>query len=125
MSLDCEAPRQRYQPLDNVSTVSEPWKVGLIITLLKPGKPTGQSKSFRPIALLSLVAKIVEYLLIPRITENTQLADHQHELRKGKLTTTALKLIIHAIGSGTMSQNLVTDLSWSFLILQLPSIQST
>ena len=76
------------------------WKVGRIIPILKPGKPADQSKSFRPIALLSPVAKLVERLLIPHLQEHLPLVDHQHSFWKGHSTTTALNCIVHSISTG-------------------------
>ena len=44
----------------NSSVVPAPWKVGRVIPLPKPGLEPEQKKSYRPISLLSPVAKLVE-----------------------------------------------------------------
>ena len=80
--------------------IPERWKVGRVIPLLKPNKPADIAKSYRPIALLSPVAKIIERLLLPTIVEHSHLAEHQHGFRKGRSTTTALNLITHQIKMG-------------------------
>ena len=46
------------------SIIPHRWKVGKIIPLLKPRKDAELSKSYRPIALLSPVAKLAEKLLL-------------------------------------------------------------
>lgn len=76
------------------------WKVGRIIPLLKPGKPADKAKSYRPIALLSPLAKLVEKLLLPEVQSSIPLADHQHGFREGRSTVTALNVITHKIGEG-------------------------
>lgn len=74
--------------------------MGRIIPLLKPGKPADVSKSYRPIALLSPVAKLVEKILLPEVQEHLPLADHQHGFRSGRSTITALNTVVHAITTG-------------------------
>ena len=44
----------------NSSMVPAPWKVGRVIPLPEPGLDPEQKKSYRPISLLSPVAKLVE-----------------------------------------------------------------
>ena len=80
--------------------IPERWKVGRVMPLLKPNKPADVAKSYRPIALLSPVAKIIERLLLPTLVEHSHLAEHQHGFRKGRSTTTALNLITHKIAMG-------------------------
>ena len=50
--------------------IAQNWKVGKIIPLLKPVKDPEHSKSYRPYALLSPVAKITERLLLPKFDLN-------------------------------------------------------
>ena len=76
------------------------WKQGKIIPLLKPGKPADEGSSYRPISLLSPLAKILEALLLPSLNESIQLADHQHGFRKARSTTTALQDIKNHITNG-------------------------
>ena len=58
------------------------WKVGRVIPLIKSGKPIDQGTSFRPISLLSPIAKLMEKLIQPDLSEHFLLADHQHGFRK-------------------------------------------
>ncbi|KAI5755231.1 hypothetical protein M8J77_015233 [Diaphorina citri] len=76
------------------------WKTARIIPLLKPGKDANDSKSFRPISLLSPVAKLLESILLPCITDNITLAEHQHGFRKNFSTTTALHMLQNQISNG-------------------------
>lgn len=76
------------------------WKTARIIPLLKPGKPADIGKSYRPISLLSPLAKILESILLPIITESINFAPHQHGFRKGHSTTTALQEINDHIDKG-------------------------
>lgn len=79
----------RHQVIPNV------WKVGRIIPLVKPGKPASKGKSYRPISLLSPVAKLMEKPILSTLTEH-----HQHGFREARSTTTALQLLQHHIQDG-------------------------
>ena len=76
------------------------WKEGCIISLLKPGKPSDQGKSYCLIELLSPVSKLVEKVLLPCLQEHFPLTDHQHSFRSGCSTTTALNCVTHKISTG-------------------------
>ena len=81
----------------NIPTI---WKEARIVPIPKPNKPTDQGASYRPISLLSPVAKILEALLLPQLQEHFVLADHQHGFRKGRSTTTALAHLTSIISDG-------------------------
>ena len=76
------------------------WKDALIIPLLKPGKPAENSKSYRPISLLSPTVKILERLLLPYLTTSLTVNGTQHDFRSLHSTTTALLPISNAIATG-------------------------
>jgi hypothetical protein len=61
------------------------WKVSQIVTILKPGKPAEDVKSYRPISLLPVLSKVFEKLFTTRIhpiLQSTQLIpDHQFGFR--------------------------------------------
>ena len=57
------------------------WEIGQVIPLHKPGKTIDESKGFRPIALLSHIAKL------------TSLKEHQQGFRLEYSTTTALIIV--------------------------------
>ena len=76
------------------------WKVAKVIPLPKPGKPAGEGASYRPISILSPVAKLAEKLMLPQLHQHINLAPHQHGFRKDHSTTTALHQISHQITQG-------------------------
>ena len=82
------------------SVIPALWKVGRVIPLPKPDKDPEQAKSYRPLALLSPVAKLVEKLILPDFEKSIQLQDHQHGFKKLRSTTTSLQCLNHNIKSG-------------------------
>lgn len=73
------------------------WKSASLKVLPKPGKTDFTNhKSYRPISLLSNLAKIFEKLLAKKITNllGGVISERQHGFMKGKSTTTALKCIV-------------------------------
>ena len=89
-----------FNNLVNTAVIPPLWKVGRIIPLLKPGKPSDEGPSYRPISLLSPAAKTLESILLKPIQESITLALHQHGFRKGRSTTTALQEITTHIRDG-------------------------
>ena len=75
------------------AAIPENWKVGRKIPLAKPGKDPKQAKSYRPIALLSPVASLIERLLLPDFNFNVDFQEHQHGFRKERSKTTELNCI--------------------------------
>ena len=47
--------------------ISKIWKRALVVAIPKPGKPVGNSKSYRPISLLFVPYKILERLIYARV----------------------------------------------------------
>ena len=80
------------------------WKKGRVIPILKPGKVASEGLSYRPISLLSPVAKTLEALLLPQLTHHLPAARHQHGFRKMHSTTTALTAITTQIAHGLNQQ---------------------
>ncbi len=70
------------------------WKEAIVIPVLKPGKPTSEVASYRPIALLPALSKIVEKVLANQLTEHVEergvLTGHQHGFRRGRSIDTAV-----------------------------------
>uniref|UniRef100_A0A0A9YN50 Putative RNA-directed DNA polymerase from transposon BS n=1 Tax=Lygus hesperus TaxID=30085 RepID=A0A0A9YN50_LYGHE len=62
------------------------WKVAEVIMIAKPGKPTHDKKSYRPISLLPIISKLFEKLLLKRlkpiIEERNLIPDHQFGFRE-------------------------------------------
>ena len=76
------------------------WKRAVIVPLLKPGKPANQGSSYRPISLLSPVAKTLERLILPRLLEAFPPTKMQHGFRAKHSTTTALLNLTSKIALG-------------------------
>ena len=89
-----------YNKSINTNTIPQSWKTAVIIPILKPNKNKNQSKSYRPIALLSPIAKTLEIVIHNIITQYIPYTTHQHGYKKQHSTTTALHQINHAITSG-------------------------
>ena len=80
------------------------WKQGKIIPIPKPGKPSNQGSTFRPITLLSPVVKILENRrILPFLKDHIPIHKHQHGFRAGHSTTTALCEISTFITEGLNS----------------------
>jgi hypothetical protein len=66
------------------------WKVSQIVTILKPGKPAEDVRSYRPISLLPILSKVFEKPYITRIQpilQSTQIIlDHQFGFRRKHYT---------------------------------------
>ena len=74
----------------STSTIPDIWKQSTIIPLLKPNKPSNESESHRPVALLCPAVKIQERLLLPFLTESLDIPVFQHGFRKEHSTISAL-----------------------------------
>ena len=61
------------------------WKVGQVILILKPGKPSENVASYRPISLLPILSKVLEKLILQRlepiIKQKNLIPDHQFGFR--------------------------------------------
>ncbi len=86
------------------SIIPDRWRQSIIIPLVKAGKDPSLAASYRPIALLSPLAKILERLLHPILTSAADLSSHQHGFRSGRGTTTALFELSDAILEGLNQQ---------------------
>ena len=84
----------------NSNVTPKIWKTAKIIPILKPNKDPSIGTSYRPIALLSPLAKTLEKIILPYITQNIDLPDHQHGFRQHRSTTTALHQINNTIITG-------------------------
>ena len=81
----------------NTNTIPQIWKTSKIIPIAKPNKNPSLPSSYRPIALLSPIAKTLEKIILPHITTNIILPTHQHGFRAAHSTTTALHQINNTI----------------------------
>ena len=78
------------------------WLRSRVIALLKPGKDLALAKSYRPISLLSHSFKLMERLLLNRLSPFVEehLIDQQAGFRRGKSTTGQLLNLTQFIKDG-------------------------
>lgn len=76
----------------------EKWKRQKLVLLPKPGKPPGDSSSYRPICLLDTLGKLLERIILNRLTKYIEsengLSKMQFGFRKGRSTVDAILTVI-------------------------------
>ncbi|CAH2092081.1 unnamed protein product [Euphydryas editha] len=77
----------------------EAWKQGRVIVIPKPGKDKRLPSSYRPITLLSHVAKLFERLLLRRLVPHLPLREEQFGFRSDHSTTLQLARVINHLAS--------------------------
>ncbi|KAJ0179728.1 hypothetical protein K1T71_004319 [Dendrolimus kikuchii] len=79
------------------SVVPDSWKIQIIIPILKPGKDATDPNSYRPIALSSVISKIMEHLIKNRlewfVESRGLLSRSQFGFRRGLGTVDSLSLL--------------------------------
>jgi len=79
------------------------WKSSVIVTVLKPGKPPEQPSSYRPISLLPVLGKILEKVILKRITTiaqlNNRIPNFQFGFRSLHATTHQLHRVVDTIST--------------------------
>lgn len=85
----------------DIGFIPPTWKSQIIMPILKNGKPPDNPDYYRPIALSSVLAKLLEHLIKNRlewIVENKGLlADSQYGFRKGYSTMDSISILISDI----------------------------
>ena len=81
----------------NKNIIPHTWKLANIVPIPKPNKDTDKSTSYRPIFLLSVIAKTLEKSLLPYITANTPM---QHGYKTQHSTVTALHTLNNTVAKG-------------------------
>jgi hypothetical protein len=84
----------------NTNNIPSIWKLANIIPIIKPDKSHNLGTSYRPISLISPIAKALEKSILPYITSNIPNITHQHGFKANHSTTTALHNINNAIAHG-------------------------
>lgn len=73
------------------------WRQVKVIAIQKPGKPASDHNSYRPIAMLSCLRKLLEKMILSRldhwVESNNMLSSTQFGFRKGKGTNDCLALL--------------------------------
>ena len=91
-----------FRAILNLGTYYDPWRESITIILRKPGKPSYETaKAYRPIALLSTVAKVLTAIVaedMSRLVEYHQLLPNTHfGGRPGRATTDAIHYLLQRI----------------------------
>lgn len=85
---------QIYNEIWTSNQYPELWKSAIIISFLKPDKPINEPSSYRPIALTSCVAKLLEKIinirLVNHLENNSLISNIQCGYRKARSTTDAV-----------------------------------
>ena len=70
------------------------WKHAVIIPIVKPGKQADSPSSYRPIALTSVLCKIMERMITDRLVDKLEkggfFVTHQSGFRQGRSTMDAV-----------------------------------
>ena len=84
----------------NKNIIPHTWKVANIVPIPKPNKDTDKGTSYRPISLLSVIAKTLEKSLLPYITANIPNTPMQHGYKTQQPTVTALHTLNNTVAKG-------------------------
>ena len=84
----------------NSNIIPQILKKAKIIPILKPNKDPHKGQSYRPIYLLSPIAKLLQKIILPYITDNLPNVQHQHGFKTRHSTMTALHQLTHHISEG-------------------------
>lgn len=84
------------------------WKRQKLVLLPKPGKLPGDPSAYRPICLLDTVGKLLERVVLNRLTKYTEsesgLSELQFGFRKGRSTVDAIRTVVHAMQTAQKQQ---------------------
>jgi hypothetical protein len=104
-----------YQAVLDLNLYYDPWKVFTTVVLRKPNKPSYVvPKAYRPIALLSSMAKVLTSLvaeIISNLVETHNLLPKNHfGGRPGRTTTDAIQYLVHKIKDAWRDDQVVSVL---------------
>ena len=94
--------RRMYQDCLDRGTFPSQWKRQRLVLLPKPGKPPGESSSYRPLCMLDALGKVLERLILNRLNEHLEdseaprLSEQQYGFRRGRSTISAIKRVVEA-----------------------------
>lgn len=84
------------------------WKRQKLVLLPKPGKPPGDPSAYRPICLLDTVGKLLEKVILNRLTKYTEsgsgLSEMQFGFRKGRSTVDAIRTVVDIMETAQKQQ---------------------
>jgi hypothetical protein len=99
---------QIYSAILQIEYFSCKWKVGQITVNVKPGKHPNNITSYRPISLLPILSKILEMILLQRLTsiidESKLIPSHQFGFRKEHRTIEQAHRLVYKINNDLESK---------------------
>ena len=84
----------------NKNIIHHTWKLVNIVSIPKPNKDTDKGTSYRPISLLSVIARTLEKSILPYITANIPNTPMQHGYKTQHSTVTALHTLNNTVEKG-------------------------
>ena len=110
----------------NKNIIPHTWKLANIVLIPKPNKDTDKGNSYRPISLLSVIAKTMEKSLLPYIAANTPM---QHGYKTQHSTVTTLHTLNYTVAKGfnqmappTRTITVVLDMSKAFGTINIHTV---
>lgn len=107
MKQNMRTPKSRARHWPNINNESmnqniipQVWKTAKIIPITKPGDDKNLGPSYRPISLLSNIAKTFEKIILTRIQPHLPQKRFQHGYKSKHSTTTALHHITNIATKG-------------------------
>ena len=85
----------------NKNIIPHTWNLANIVPIPKPNKDTDKGNSYRPISLLSVIAKTLEKSLLPYITANIPNTPMQHGYKTQHSTVSALHTQNNTVAKGS------------------------
>ena len=89
-----------FKTVLNKNIIPHTWKLANIVHIPKPNKDTDKGTSYRPISLLSVIAKTLEKSILPYITANIPNTPMQHGYKTQHSTVTALHTLNNTVAKG-------------------------
>lgn len=93
------------------SSIPQEWILSTIVPILKPGKDSSLTDSYRPISLTQVICKITERMLVKRLIEHTTKINFFHPLHFGFLPNrgvdSALATLHHKIVRARQNGNFI------------------
>jgi ribonuclease HI len=86
------------------------WKTAVVTALLKPDKDPSQAKSYRPVAITSLLCRTLERVTLARMLDSVQIPPEQFGFRKQSGTSEPLMLLSTCISDGFAYANQFPDM---------------
>ena len=109
MGIALEYLKDIYNIALNKNIIPQIWKLAKIVPIAKPQKNPNEGSSYRPISLLSPIAKTLEKIILPAVISNTKQLEFQHGFKKHHSTVTALHKINHTIAKGFNTKDKTHD----------------